>query len=175
MADKSIDTENGYEILKDGYYVYFEKNIGKFHKWIFCDNVKSITDTIDFYPCTDSKIQAVHVFKTEKSAQKFIDEFCINFEEHDNLKIARIPNTLGEWYESKKSARKSIKESRGQTVAELLQNASSKTKVYIYNDSTNDEFEGTKEKLKGEYSRFLYYTVNIWYIDNDKIMGISCY
>ena len=77
--------------------------------------------------------------------------------------------------ESKKSARKSIKESRGQTVAELLQNASSKTKVYIYSDSTHDEFEGTKEELKGEYSRFLYYTVNIWYIDNDKIMEISCY
>ena len=75
----------------------------------------------------------------------------------------------------KSSSKKSMKESRGQTVAELLQNASSKTKVYIYSDSTGDEFEGTKEELKGEYSRFLYYTVNVWYIDNDKIMEISCY
>ena len=77
--------------------------------------------------------------------------------------------------ESKKSARKSIKESRGQTVAELLQNASSKTIVHIYNDSTSDEFVGTNDQLKGEFSRFLYYTVSVWNIGNDKIANIYCY
>ena len=77
--------------------------------------------------------------------------------------------------ESKKSARKSINESRGQTVAELLQNASSKTIVHIYNDSTSDEFVGTNDQLKGEFSRFLYYTVSVWNIGNDKIANIYCY
>ena len=77
--------------------------------------------------------------------------------------------------ESKKSARKSIKESRGQTVAELLQNASIKTIVHIYNDSTSDEFVGTNDQLKGEFSRFLYYTVSVWNIGNDKIVNIYCY
>ena len=57
--------------------------------------------------------------------------------------------------ESKKSARKSIKESRGQTVAELLQNASSKTIVYIFTDRKGDEFLGTNDQLKGEFSKFL--------------------
>ena len=77
--------------------------------------------------------------------------------------------------ESKKSARNSIKESKGQTVAELLQNASSKTIVHIYSDSTSDEFVGTNDQLKGEFSRFLYYTVSVWNIGNDKIVNIYCY
>ena len=77
--------------------------------------------------------------------------------------------------ESKKYARKSIKESRGQTVAELLQNASSKTIVHIYGDSKGDEFLGTNDQLKGEFSRFLYYTVSVWNIGNDKIVNIYCY
>lgn len=77
--------------------------------------------------------------------------------------------------ESKKSARNSIKESRGQTVAELLQNASIKTIVHIYTDSTGDEFVGTNDQLKGEFSRFLYYTVSVWNIGNDKIVNIYCY
>lgn len=77
--------------------------------------------------------------------------------------------------ESKKSARKSIKESRGQTVAELLQNTSSKTIVYIFTDRKGDEFLGTNDQLKGEFSRFLYYTVRFWNIGNDKIVNIYCY
>lgn len=112
MADKSIDTENGYEVLKDGYYVYLDKDLtAKDEKWIFCDRVKWITDTRDFFPRNDFTIQAVHVFKNEKDAQKFIDNDCKYFEYQNELKIARIPNTLGEWYESKKSTTKSIKES----------------------------------------------------------------
>ena len=74
--------------------------------------------------------------------------------------------------ESKKSARNSIKESRGQTVAELLQKASSKTIVYIFGDSKYDEFLGTNDQLKGEFSRFLSYTVRFWNIGNDKIVNI---
>ena len=77
--------------------------------------------------------------------------------------------------ESKNSTRNSIKESRGQTVAELLQNASTKTIVHIYSDSTGDEFVGTNDQLKGEFSRFLYYTVSVWNIGNDKIVNIYCY
>ena len=120
MADKSINTENDYEVLKDGYYVYFDKDIwAKNQRWIFCDKVKGITDGKDFFSRNDFTIQAVHVFKNEKDAQNFIDEDAqiflerggISLEDTVGLKIARIPNTLGKWYESKKSARKSIKES----------------------------------------------------------------
>lgn len=120
MADKSIDTENGYEVLKDGYYVYFDKDLwAKNQRWIFCDKVKGITDGKDFFSRNDFTIQAVHVFKNEKDAQNFIDEDAqiflerggISLEDTVGLKIARIPNTLGKWYESKKSIRNSIKES----------------------------------------------------------------
>ena len=105
------------------------------------------------------------------------------FEKYLNDRSQNGSHTLDKWEnlyddflkDSKKSARKSIKESRGQTVAELLQNASIKTIVHIYSDSTGDEFVGTNDQLKGEFSRFLYYTVSVWNIGNDKIANIYCY
>ena len=105
----------------------------------------------------------VTLFSTLKEAKQYIDDHYDELVELCNVK------------ESKSSTRKSIKESRGQTVAELLQNASSKTIVHIYNDSTSDEFVGTNDQLKGEFSRFLYYTVSVWNISNDKIVNIYCY
>ena len=110
------------------------------------------------------------------------DEFS-EFKKYLNDRSKDGSHPLDEWEDlyadflkdSKKSARKSIKESRGQTVAELLQNASSKTIVHIYNDSTSDEFVDTNDQLKGEFSRFLYYTVSVWNISNDKIVNIYCY
>lgn len=100
----------------NGFYVYFDDGGkiygGKNRRWIYCDNVKGITDTRDFYPLNDFIIDAVHVFNSAKSAQKFIDVDCKYFDEQPNLKISEIPNSLGEWYESKKITKKSLKESK---------------------------------------------------------------
>ena len=127
---------------------YFDRVAGELHSWYVCY-------------VEDYERKYEYGFKNEKE--------CINWIKKNGFDLD--PSMI----ESKKSARKSIKESRGQTVAELLQNASSKTIVHIYNDSTSDEFVGTNDQLKGEFSRFLYYTVSVWNISNDKIVNIYCY
>ena len=127
---------------------YFDRVAGELHSWYVCY-------------VEDYERKYEYGFKNEKE--------CINWIKKNGFDLDPSMN------ESKKSARKSIKESRGQTVAELLQNASTKTIVYIYSDSTGDEFEGTNDQLKGEFSRFLYYTVSVWNIGNDKIVNIYCY
>ena len=71
---------------------------------------------------------------------------------------------------------KSIKESRGQTVAELLQYASPNTKVHIYTKITNDEFEGTVDELKSKHAGFLYDTIMIWSnLNHNNVVEIYCY
>jgi len=99
----------------NGFYVYFDDGGkiygGKNRRWVYCDNVKGITDTRDFYPLNDFIIDAVHVFNSAKSAQKFIDVDCKYFDEQPNLKISEIPNDISSWYESKKITNKSLKES----------------------------------------------------------------
>ena len=127
---------------------YFDRVAGELHSWYVCY-------------VEDYERKYEYGFKNEKE--------CINWIKKNGFDLDPSMN------ESKKSARKSIKESRGQTVAELLQNASIKTIVHIYSDSTGDEFEGTNDQLKGEFSRFLYYTVSVWNIGNDKIVNIYCY
>lgn len=97
------------------FYVYFDDGGkiygGKNRRWVYCDNVKGITDTRDFYPLNDFIIDAVHVFNSAKSAQKFIDVDCKYFDEQPNLKISEIPNDIYSWYESKKTTNRSLKES----------------------------------------------------------------
>jgi len=67
-----------------------------------------------------------------------------------------------------------MKESRNQTVAELLQNANPKTKIFIDSSSTGDEFEGDVGELhRGEFTRFLYYGVRYWTLHNNE-MEIAC-
>ena len=127
---------------------YFDRVAGELHSWYVCY-------------VEDYERKYEYGFKNEKE--------CINWIKKNGFDLDPSMN------ESKKSARKSIKESRGQTVAELLQNASIKTIVHIYTDSTGDEFVGTNDQLKGEFSRFLYYTVSVWNIGNDKIVNIYCY
>ena len=127
---------------------YFDRVAGELHSWYVCY-------------VEDYERKYEYGFKNEKE--------CINWIKKNGFDLD--PSMI----ESKKSARKSIKESRGQTVAELLQNASIKTIVHIYNASTSDEFLGTNDQLKGEFSRFLYYTVSVWNIGNDKIVNIYCY
>ena len=102
------------ESINGDCYIYFDDNgeiYGKNRRWVFCDNVKGITDTRDFFSLNDFIIDAIHIFKNEKQAQKFIDEHLKYFEDKDKVVIAEYPQTVSEFYESKESARKSIKES----------------------------------------------------------------
>ena len=150
------------------YYVYagYYENFISGHKlpkpYTLRDEFKTFDEALD-YVWENWEDDAI--FFTEDVIGDAIDNGFINDENWEDYLME----------ESKKSARKSIKESRGQTVAELLQNASIKTIVHIYGDSTRDEFVGTNDQLKGEFSRFLYYTVSVWNIDNDKIVNIYCY
>ena len=150
------------------YYVYagYYENFISGHKlpkpYTLRDEFKTFDEALDY---VWENWEDDDIFFTEDVIGDAIDNGFINDENWEDYLME----------ESKKSARKSIKESRGQTVAELLQNASTKTIVYIYSDSTGDEFEGTNDQLKGEFSRFLYYTVSVWNIGNDKIANIYCY
>ena len=121
----------------NGFYVYCDDGGkiygGKNRRWVYCDNVKGITDTRDFYPLNDFIIDAVHVFNSAKSAQKFIDVDCKYFDEQPNLKISEIPNSLGEWYESKKTTKRSLKESNYDLINDdLLAMCKGSTKQLIY-------------------------------------------
>ena len=155
-------------IYRRKYYVYagYYENFISGHKlpkpYTLRDEFKTFDEALD-YVLENWEDDAI--FFTEDVIGDAIDNGFINDEDWENYLME----------ESKNSTRKSIKESRGQTVAELLQNASSKTIVHIYNDSTSDEFVGTNDQLKGEFSRFLYYTVSVWNIGNDKIVNIYCY
>ena len=101
------------ESINGDCYIYFDDNdeiYGKNRRWVFCDNVKGITDTRDFFSLNDFIIDAIHIFKNEKQAQKFIDEHLKYFEDKDKVVIAEYPQTVSEFYESKEFARKSMKE-----------------------------------------------------------------
>ena len=150
------------------YYVYagYYENFISGHKlpkpYTLREEFKTFDEALDY---VWENWEDDDIFFTEDVIGDAIDNGFINDENWEDYLME----------ESKKSARKSIKESRGQTVAELLQNASIKTIVHIYSDSTGDEFVGTNDQLKGEFSRFLYYTVSVWNIGNDKIANIYCY
>ena len=103
------------ESINGDCYIYFDDNgeiYGKKRRWVFCDNVKGITNTRDFFPLNDFIIDAIHIFKNEKQAQKFIDVDCKYFEDKNKLVITEYPQTVSGFFESKKSATKSIKESK---------------------------------------------------------------
>ena len=102
------------ESINGDCYIYFDDNgeiYGKKRRWVFCDNVKGITNTRDFFPLNDFISAAIHIFKNEKQAQKFIDVDCKYFEDRNKLVIAEYPQTVSGFFESKESSRKSIKES----------------------------------------------------------------
>ena len=102
------------ESINGDCYIYFDDNgeiYGKKRRWVFCDNVKGITNTRDFFPLNDFISDAIHIFKNEKQAQKFIDVDCKYFEDRNKLVIAEYPQTVSGFFESKESSRKSIKES----------------------------------------------------------------
>lgn len=97
------------ESINGDCYIYYDDDDNK--RLVFCDYVKGITDTRDWFYLNEYIIDAIHIFKNEKQAQKFIDEHLKYFADQDKVVIAEYPQTVSGFFESKKSARKSIKES----------------------------------------------------------------
>ena len=97
------------ESINGDCYIYYDDDGGE--RNVFCDYVKGITDTRDWFYLNEYIIDAIHIFKNEKQAQKFIDEHLKYFADQDKVVIAEYPQTVSGFFESKKSARKSIKES----------------------------------------------------------------
>ena len=98
------------ESINDDCYIYYDDDDGK--RLVFCDYVKGITDTRDWFYLNEYIIDAIHIFKNEKQAQKFIDERLKYFADQDKVVIAEYPQTVSGFFESKESARKSLKEER---------------------------------------------------------------
>lgn len=98
------------ESINGDCYIYYDDDDGK--RNVFCDYVKGITDTRNWFYLDEYIIDAIHIFKNEKQAQKFIDEHLKYFADQDKVVIAEYPQTVSEFFESKESARKSIKEGR---------------------------------------------------------------
>lgn len=98
------------ESINGDCYIYYDDDDNK--RNVFCDYVKGITDTRNWFYLDKYIIDAIHIFKNEKQAQKFIDEHLKYFADQDKVVIAEYPQTVRGFFESKESARKSIKESR---------------------------------------------------------------
>lgn len=96
------------ESINGDCYIYYDDDDGK--RNVFCDYVKGITDTRNWFYLNKYIIDAIHIFKNEKQAQKFIDEHLKYFADQDKVVIAEYPQTVSGFFESKKSARKSLKE-----------------------------------------------------------------
>lgn len=97
------------ESINGDCYIYYDDDDNK--RLVFCDYVKGITDTRDWFYLNEYIIDAIHIFKNEKQAQKFIDEHLKYFADQDKVVIAEYPQTVSGFFESKESATKSIKES----------------------------------------------------------------
>lgn len=109
VESKKSATKSIKESINGDCYIYYDDDDNK--RLVFCDYVKGITDTRDWFYLNEYIIDAIHIFKNEKQAQKFIDEHLKYFADQDKVVIAEYPQTVGGFFESKKSARKSIKES----------------------------------------------------------------
>jgi hypothetical protein len=97
------------ESINGDCYIYYDDDDNK--RLVFCDYVKGITDTSDWFYLNEYIIDAIHIFKNEKQAQKFIDEHLKYFADQDKVVIAEYPQTVSGFFESKESVRKLIKES----------------------------------------------------------------
>lgn len=107
---KKSATKSIKESINGDCYIYYDDDDGK--RNVFCDYVKGITDTRSWFYLNEYIIDAIHVFKNEKQAQKFIDEHLKYFADQDKVVIAEYPQTVDGFFESKKSATKSLKEGR---------------------------------------------------------------
>ena len=106
------------ESINDDCYIYYDDDDGK--RNVFCDYVKGITDTRNWFYLDEYIIDAIHIFKNEKQAQKFIDEHLKYFADQDKVVIAEYPQTVSGFFESKESARKSMKEYKLEFTEDLL-------------------------------------------------------
>jgi hypothetical protein len=97
------------ESINGDCYIYYDDDDSE--RLVFCDYVKGITDTRNWFYLDEYIIDAIHIFKNEKQAQKFIDEHLKYFADQDKVVIAEYPQTVSGFFESKKSARKSLRES----------------------------------------------------------------
>lgn len=97
------------ESINGDCYIYFDDDRDN-KRYVLCDYVKGITDTSNWFVLNKYIIDAIHIFKNEKQAQKFIDEHLKYFADQDKVVIAEYPQTVSGFFESKKSARKSINE-----------------------------------------------------------------
>ncbi len=113
-------------IFMNGYYIYFDDDEGR---WIYCDYKKGITDTANWYNSSSDLFEyiaeAVHVFKSEKLAQKFIDEHLKYFADKDKVMIGEVPSDG--IYEEKKS----LKESRDNWTSNTLRGELMKLGYFI--------------------------------------------
>ncbi len=98
------------ESINGDCYIYYDDDDNK--RLVFCDYVKGITDTRDWFYLNEYIIDAIHIFKNEKQAQKFIDEHLKYFADQDKVVIAEYPQTVSGFFESKESVTKSIEEKR---------------------------------------------------------------
>jgi hypothetical protein len=110
VESKKSVTKSIKESINGDCYIYYDDDDNK--RLVFCDYVKGITDTRDWFYLNEYIIDAIHIFKNEKQAQKFIDERLKYFADQDKVVIAEYPQTVSGFFESKESARKSIKEER---------------------------------------------------------------
>lgn len=168
------------ESINDDCYIYFDDNgeiYGKNRRWVFCDNVKGITNTRDFFPLNDFIIDAIHIFKNEKQAQKFIDVDCKYFEDKNKLVIAEYPQTVSGFFESKESATKSIKESKDITIEEFISDYKNNDCFSIRDKENGHESEcfwgSKKDVLDSDYRLFTVLDTDVNKETDDVILYID--
>jgi hypothetical protein len=95
------------ESINGNCYIYYDDEDDN-KRLVFCDYVKGITDTSNWFYLNEYIIDAIHIFKNEKQAQKFIDEHLKYFADQDKVVIAEYPQTVSGFFESKESIKESI-------------------------------------------------------------------
>lgn len=129
------------ESINGDCYIYYDDDDGE--RNVFCDYVKGITGTRDWFYLNKYIIDAIHIFKNEKQAQKFIDEHLKYFADQDKVVIAEYPQTVSGFFESKELTRKSIKESNDDNWYKL------KVLNEILDAMTKDEYNIPKVGIYG--------------------------
>ena len=174
------------ESINGDCYVYFDDEDNK--RWVFCDYVKGITNTRNWWLLTEDIIDAIHVFKNEKQAQKFIDNDLKYFADQDKVVIAEYPQTISGFFESKKSATKSLKESKFSDFLDTLYDmisyafvgkGSSKTTKFNVGDfivTTMYMYSFKDDKIQADYhvdveDTISDYTAHLNFSDSDSYLG----
>jgi hypothetical protein len=78
------------ESINGDCYIYYDDDDDN-KRLVFCDYVKGITNTRSWFYLNEYIIDAIHIFKNEKQAQKFIDEHLKYFADQDKVVIVEYP------------------------------------------------------------------------------------